>query len=64
MAACPSHRTGSCCIGNRNSSESYLKEREQIMGMGKKSIFAALWVLGIPLPLLVIVYFLTSGGCN
>jgi hypothetical protein len=34
------------------------------MGMGKKSIFAALWVLGVPLPLLIVVYFLTSGGCG
>lgn len=34
------------------------------MSTGKKSIFALLWIVGIPLPILVIVYFLTGGGCN
>jgi hypothetical protein len=34
------------------------------MAMGKRAIFAFLWVIGVPLPLLVIVYFLTGGGCN
>jgi hypothetical protein len=35
-----------------------------IMSTGKKSIFALLWVIGVPFPILAIIYFLTSGGCN
>ena len=34
------------------------------MAMGNRAIFALLWVLGIPLPILVIIYLLTGGGCH
>jgi hypothetical protein len=34
------------------------------MAMGNRAIFALLWVLGIPLPVLVIIYLLTGGGCH
>ncbi len=33
------------------------------MSVGRKSIFALLWVVGIPLPILVVIYMLT-GGCT
>lgn len=26
--------------------------------------WAILWLLGIPLPILIVLYFLTGGGCN
>jgi hypothetical protein len=32
--------------------------------MGNRAIWAVLFVLGVPLPLLVIMYLLTGGGCN
>ena len=34
------------------------------MSMGNRAIWAGLWVIGIPLPILVILYLLTGGGCN
>jgi len=34
------------------------------MGMGNRGIWALLWVLGIPLPVLVIAYLLLGGGCH
>lgn len=34
------------------------------MAMGNRAIFAILWVLGIPLPILVIAWFIFGGGCN
>lgn len=37
---------------------------EQIMSMGNRAIWAGLWVIGIPLPILVILYLVTGGGCN
>lgn len=38
--------------------------RRRIMSMGNRAIWAGLWVLGIPLPILLILYLLTGGGCN
>jgi hypothetical protein len=32
--------------------------------MGNRAFWAILWVLGVPLPLLLVLYFLTGGGCN
>jgi hypothetical protein len=32
--------------------------------MGNRAIWAILWVIGIPLPILLVLYFLTGGGCN
>lgn len=26
--------------------------------------WAVLWLLGVPLPVLLVLYFLTGGGCN
>ena len=26
--------------------------------------WAILWLLGVPLPILLVLYFLTGGGCN
>ncbi len=34
------------------------------MGMGNRSIFALLWVIGIPLPILVIAWLFFGGGCS
>lgn len=34
------------------------------MAMGNRAIFAFLWVIGIPLPILVVIYLLTGGGCG
>jgi len=34
------------------------------MAMGNRAIWAILWVIGIPLPILIVLYFLTGGGCN
>ena len=34
------------------------------MGMGNRGIWALLWVLGVPLPVLVIAYLLLGGGCQ
>jgi hypothetical protein len=34
------------------------------MGMGNRAIWATLWVLGIPLPVLLVIYLLTGGGCG
>lgn len=34
------------------------------MGMGNRSMWALLWVMGIPLPILLVLYFLTGGGCG
>jgi hypothetical protein len=38
--------------------------RRTAMSMGHKAIFAFLWVIGLPLPIVLILYFLTGGGCN
>lgn len=32
--------------------------------MGNRAFWAILWVLGVPLPLLLVLYFLTGGGCT
>jgi hypothetical protein len=32
--------------------------------MGNRAFWAILWVLGVPLPLLAVLYFLTGGGCS
>lgn len=34
------------------------------MAMGNRAIFALLWVLGIPLPILVIAWLFFGGGCG
>jgi hypothetical protein len=34
------------------------------MAIGKRAVFALLWVIGIPLPILLIIYLLTGGGCS
>lgn len=34
------------------------------MSMGNRAFWAFLWVIGIPLPLLVVLYFLTGGACS
>lgn len=34
------------------------------MSMGNKAIWAFLWVIGIPLPILLVLYLITGGGCN
>jgi hypothetical protein len=34
------------------------------MAMGNRAIWAILWVIGIPLPILIVLYFLTGGGCG
>jgi hypothetical protein len=35
-----------------------------IMSMGNRAVWAMLWVIGIPLPILIILYMLTGGGCH
>ncbi|QDU28721.1 hypothetical protein ETAA8_38260 [Anatilimnocola aggregata] len=32
--------------------------------MGSKAIWAFFWVIGVPLPVLIVLYFLTGGGCS
>jgi hypothetical protein len=32
--------------------------------MGNRAVWAILWVIGIPLPVLLVLYFLTGGGCH
>lgn len=44
--------------------EIILCQGDCVMAMGNRAIWALLWVLGIPLPILVIAYFLTGGGCH
>jgi hypothetical protein len=34
------------------------------MSMGGRAIWALLWVIGIPLPVLLILYLITGGGCG
>ena len=34
------------------------------MGMANRGIFALLWVIGIPLPIVAILYFFFGGGCG
>lgn len=34
------------------------------MGMGNRAIFAFLWVIGIPLPIVLLLYFFFGGGCG
>lgn len=34
------------------------------MGMGNRAVWAGLWVLGIPLPILLVLYLVTGGGCG
>ena len=31
--------------------------------MGNRAMWALLWVIGVPLPILIILYYLTGGGC-
>ncbi len=45
-------------IPTRNHTE------ETNMAMGNRAIWAILWVIGIPLPVLMVLYFLTGGGCG
>lgn len=33
------------------------------MAMGNRAFWALLWVIGIPLPVLVVLYLLFGGGC-
>ena len=39
-------------------SESLVSDRQGKVG------WAILWLLGVPLPVLLVLYFLTGGGCN
>lgn len=32
--------------------------------MGNRAFWALLWVIGVPLPVLFVLYLLTGGGCN
>jgi hypothetical protein len=41
-----------------------LTAEETAMAMGNRAIWAILWVIGIPLPILIVLYFLTGGGCQ
>ena len=41
-----------------------LVREERAMGMGNRGFWALLWVFGIPLPVLVVAYFLFGGGCG
>jgi hypothetical protein len=34
------------------------------MSMGSRAVWALLWVIGIPLPVLLVIYLLTGGGCS
>jgi hypothetical protein len=34
------------------------------MAMGNRAMWAILWVIGIPLPVLIVLYYLTGGGCG
>lgn len=34
------------------------------MGMANRSVWALLWVIGIPLPILMVLYLITGGGCG
>ena len=34
------------------------------MAMGGRAFWAFLWVIGIPLPVLIVLYFLFGGGCS
>jgi hypothetical protein len=34
------------------------------MSMGNRAVWAMLWVIGIPLPILLVLYLITGGGCN
>lgn len=34
------------------------------MSMGNRAVWAMLWVLGIPLPILLVLYLITGGGCG
>jgi hypothetical protein len=42
----------------------YSRPRRSVMSMGNRAVWAMLWVIGIPLPILIILYMLTGGGCN
>jgi hypothetical protein len=32
--------------------------------MGNRAFFALLWIIGIPLPIVAILYMITNGGCG
>ncbi len=34
------------------------------MAMSGRAFFAFLWVIGIPLPILIVLWFLTGGSCS
>jgi hypothetical protein len=34
------------------------------MSMANRGFWALLWVVGIPLPVLVVLYFIFGGGCS
>lgn len=34
------------------------------MSMGNRAFWALLWVIGIPLPILIVLYLLTGGSCG
>jgi hypothetical protein len=38
--------------------------RSITVSMGNRAIWAFFWVIGVPLPVLVVLYFLTGGGCG
>lgn len=40
-----------------------LNAKERAMAMGNRAMWAILWVIGIPLPVLIVLYYLTGGGC-
>ncbi len=34
------------------------------MSMSNRAVWAFLWVIGVPLPVLILLYLLTGGGCT
>lgn len=34
------------------------------MAMGNRAMWALLWVIGVPLPVLIVLYFIFGGGCG
>jgi hypothetical protein len=47
-----------------HNSANNFSTKEFAMAMGNRAIFALLWVLGIPLPILVIAWLFFGGGCG
>ena len=59
-----SRRRAHYCAKYRKKFPAIEIDEECIMAMGNRAIWAILWVIGIPLPILVVLYFLTGGGCS